>query len=359
MRIGLVIYGTLSTLSGGYLYDRLLVQELRRSGDQVEIISLPWSHYGRHLLHNVRPSLMNRLRSARYDLLLQDELNHPSLYRINERLRLRSTSPIITIVHHLRASEQHPPLTMPAYRRVERRYLQSVDGFIFNSETTRTAVRSLGVHPHPSIVVSPAADHRQRTLSTQQVRTRALNKRPLRLLFAGNVIPRKGVHTLIAALALLPKEDWQLSIAGDTSVDGPYTMRLKEQAERAGFGGRVTWHGRLADSDLQDLMADSDLLVVPSTYEGFGIVYLEGMSLGLPAVATTAGGAAEIIADGVNGCLVTPDDEKELALRLLPLMRDRRLLSQMSLAALTRSQEFPTWSQSLAAVRPFLLQMLS
>ena len=49
MRIGLIIYGSLDTLTGGYLYDRLLVEHLRRQGDHVDIISLPWRTYGRHL----------------------------------------------------------------------------------------------------------------------------------------------------------------------------------------------------------------------------------------------------------------------------------------------------------------------
>ena len=79
MRIGLVIYSSLETLSGGYLYDRQLVSALRSAGDEVEIISLPWSDYNRHILHNLRPSLMQQLQYGRFDILLQDELNHPSL----------------------------------------------------------------------------------------------------------------------------------------------------------------------------------------------------------------------------------------------------------------------------------------
>ena len=54
MKIGLIIYGSLDTLSGGYLYDRMLVRELRRAGHQVEIISLPWRSYPAHLADNAR-----------------------------------------------------------------------------------------------------------------------------------------------------------------------------------------------------------------------------------------------------------------------------------------------------------------
>ena len=52
MRLGLLIYGSLDTLSGGYLYDRKLVEHLRRAGDSVEIISIPWRSYPAHLADN-------------------------------------------------------------------------------------------------------------------------------------------------------------------------------------------------------------------------------------------------------------------------------------------------------------------
>ncbi|MFL7868236.1 MAG: glycosyltransferase family 1 protein, partial [Anaerolineales bacterium] len=82
MKFGLVIYGSLDTLSGGYLYDRKLVEYLRKQGDSVEIISLPWRNYAAHLTDNFHFRLPPDL-----DLLIQDELNHPSLLSANSRPR--------------------------------------------------------------------------------------------------------------------------------------------------------------------------------------------------------------------------------------------------------------------------------
>ena len=70
VHIGLIIYGSLDTLTGGYLYDRLLVEHLRRQGDQVDIISLPWRTYGRHLGDNFSRKLYGRLCHASFDALL-------------------------------------------------------------------------------------------------------------------------------------------------------------------------------------------------------------------------------------------------------------------------------------------------
>src|SRR5512139_3888486 len=104
MHIGLIIYGSLDTLSGGYLYDRKLVEYLRSQRDTVEIISLPWRSYGAHLTDNLWFRLPGHgaNRSKKFDILIQDELNHPSLLFANRR---RHPYPVISLVHHLRSSE--------------------------------------------------------------------------------------------------------------------------------------------------------------------------------------------------------------------------------------------------------------
>jgi hypothetical protein len=86
MKIGLLIYGSLETVSGGYLYDRRLVEYLRAQGDEVQVLSLPWRNYARHLADNLSAGWLRQLRSLRIDILLQDELNHPSLFWMNRRL---------------------------------------------------------------------------------------------------------------------------------------------------------------------------------------------------------------------------------------------------------------------------------
>ena len=125
----------------------------------MEIVSLPWRSYGCHLGDNWSPALFRQLAGLGVDVLLQDELNHPSLAWLNLRLRRRVQYPLVSIVHHLRCSESHPPLLGRLYRSVERRYVQSVDAFIFNSRTTQASVAALGVDDRPATVAYPAADH--------------------------------------------------------------------------------------------------------------------------------------------------------------------------------------------------------
>jgi glycosyltransferase involved in cell wall biosynthesis len=99
----------------------------------------------------------------------------------------------------------------------------------------------------------------------------------------------------------------------------------------------------------------SHLLVVPSEYEGFGIVYLEGMGFGLPAIASTSGAAGEIITNGIDGFLVESGDTAVLAHHISALHENRSHLTQMSLAAQQRYHAHPAWEHSMARIRQFLL----
>ena len=354
MRVGLLIYGSLETVSGGYLYDRMLVQHLHRQGDEVELILLPWRNYSRHLADNLSMDLYRRLCRANLDVLLQDELNHPSLFWLNHRLRGQIGYPIIAIVHHLRCSEARPAWQNWFYRQVERRYLTSVDSFIFNSQTTRTAVENLAGRGRSFVVAYPAGDRLCPTLTDVQITDRAHQSGPLRLVFVGNLIPRKGLHLLLDALVQLPRSAWQLEVIGNLNIDPAYTRFIRRRLAVLDLAEQVILSGSLTDVALSDRLAHSHALIVPSSYEGFGIVYLEGMGFGLPAIATTAGAAAEIITHGQDGFLVPPNDPTPLAQTIDLLSHDRACLAQMSLAARRRFKAHPTWEQSMERIRQFL-----
>ncbi len=356
MRVGLVIYGSLNTVSGGYLYDRMLVAYLRRAGDTVEIITLPWRNYARHLSDNFSVDCLRRLRDARVEVLLQDELNHPSLFLINRRVRARY--PIWSIVHHLRSSEAHLAWANFFYRVIECAYLAGVDGLIVNSETTRQTISDLLGQPGlaPSIVAYPGGNRFNSQISTAQIVARTHATLPLKILFIGNLIPRKNLHVLLAALARLPDAEWELTIVGNLRADEHYARAIQQQIQTQRLAN-VRLRGALPDRELASVLAQSNVLAVPSDYEGFGIVYLEAMSFGVPPIATTSGAARELITDGVNGLLVPPNDAAALAARLLALCTDRERLAQMSLAARARFLVHPTWDESMAKIRTRLIEL--
>jgi glycosyltransferase involved in cell wall biosynthesis len=358
MRIGLVIYGSLDSLSGGYLYDRKLVTHLRDQGDHVEIISLLWRAYVPHLLDNFSKSLSKRLQALSIDVLIQDELNHPSLAWLNARLNL--SYPVISLVHHLRCNEMRPVWQNSIYRWVEHRYLESVDGFIFNSATTFLAVDNVSkIDKRSWVIATPGGDRFNPEIGSTRIKSRSHSLGPLRLIFLGNIIPRKGLHTLIAALGKIPKGACILTVIGDTSVNPAYTRTILRQVSRLDLKDTVHFHEALEDKALEKLLSDSHVLVVPSSYEGFGIVYLEAMSFGLPVIGTTLGAASEIITPGDSGYLIEPVDSASLADILQKLHKNRDLLTSLSLSALKRFHLFPGWEQSMGRVRKFLKEVIT
>lgn len=357
MRLALVVYGSIETRSGGYLYDRKLVEHLRQAGDTVEIIGIPWRNYARHLGDNLNRRLTHTLEQLNADLLLEDELNHPSLIHANRMIRRNGGPPIIGIVHHLRSMENHPRLLQPLYRTVERRYLAGCDGFIFNSLHTQMTVEALLGESVPGVVATPAADHLDLP-AAEDVRAllaqRAHRTGPLRILAVGNVIPRKEFHTVIAAMAQLPAGCCVLDIVGSQESDPAYVARCMHQIGESGLDGHVALRGYLTPTELQRAFREADVLALPS-FEGFGIVYLEAMAYGLPVIASTAGAATDLVADGRTGFLIAPGDVQTLAERLSRLCTHRsELIPRLGAAAHTQFAALPTWSESMERARLWL-----
>jgi glycosyltransferase involved in cell wall biosynthesis len=191
------------------------------------------------------------------------------------------------------------------------------------------------------------------------VLNRAAAPGPLQIIFVGNLIPRKGLHTLLGALASLPPRDWLLTVVGSPDMDISYARAIRGQIATLGLTGRVSLLGTLSPPELAARLRQSHLLAVPSSYEGFGIVYLEAMRFGLPVIAGDAGGSREIVSPGVTGFLVPPGDSTALARGLASLLPNRDLLVRLSLAALDQAASHPTWEGSAAQVREFLDGFLS
>jgi len=371
MKVLFIIYGSIDTLSGGYLYDRLLVRALEERGHEVRIFSQ--KRYGGYLASvwgNFDPAAVREARSFAPDIVLEDELNHSSLFLLNRRLRPVLGVPIIGMVHHLRQVERNGFPDALVARWLERLFLAGLDAYLCNSDFTRTSLlRALGKKPgtalpKPSVVARPGKDR----LETPGVPASMRESNPaddtlpeagLRILFLGNVIPRKGVHVLLAALGKLASmrpdlPACRLTIAGNEQADPGYTRRLVRMIRSKYLTGRVVWSGAVSDGALDAIFQAHDILAVPSQCEGYGIVYAEAMCRGLPVVAGSYGGAAEIIHPGEDGYLLDWNDSTGLAMILSRLAEDPALLAKMKEAALRRSTGLAGWDESMTTAAVFL-----
>lgn len=158
-------------------------------------------------------------------------------------------------------------------------------------------------------------------------------RQPYRLLFAGQVVKIKGVHTAIEALKILREKFFMtaatLTIAGGSVMpeEEAYFRQLVAESQLEDF---VHFTGMLPREELRSLYQNHDILIFPSVWdEPFGITILEGMSSGLAVVGTGTGGSAEIMKDGVNALLFHKEDAYACASQLMRLMTDNELYEQI------------------------------
>jgi glycosyltransferase involved in cell wall biosynthesis len=236
---------------------------------------------------------------------------------------------------------------------IEKTYLRSVDGFIFNSQTTAVSVSRFS-EQRPSVIAYPGKDRYSPNMTKKQIAQRSQQKGPLGIVFLGNITPRKGLDTLIRALQPLSCEQWRLTVIGSTEYHKKYNRRIRKQVSASRINDSIKFTGEQSVTEVARHLSDNHVLVVPSRYEGYGLAYVEGMGFGLPAIGTSAGGASEIVDHDVNGFLIRPDDVAALTGVLRLLMTDRQKLQRMSTNALQSYTQFPSWQDTTRRIRDFL-----
>ncbi len=351
MRIGFLIYGDINTISGGYLYDRKVIEYLRNAGDDVTIISLNRKKYFHSIVSNLPTDF---IKEHELDVIIEDELTYPSLYRTNEKLKKQI--PIIALVHLFHSYSMQPGHINWLYKIIEGRYLNSIDGLILNSKSTLEQAESLmGKKLARHVIAYPAGDNfNQHQDMFNQPIAYDLND-PLKILFIGNVIKQKGLHNLLHALSMLNKNAFQLTITGNIDMEPEYVQSIRDLIKQYQLSDRVEFTGPLPIDVLPDIYRQHHVMALPSVNEAFGIVYLEAMQFGLPVIGTTAGGAKEIIQHGINGYLVDAGNTGMIAKYIKHWIETPDEISTMGKHAIQRYRQHPTWDITGNNIREFLM----
>jgi glycosyltransferase involved in cell wall biosynthesis len=155
---------------------------------------------------------------------------------------------------------------------------------------------------------------------TPEAYRRDLGGNGKRVAFVGRLDPVKGALLLIEAMAQVLKAhpDATLTLAGD----GPARAGAEARATALGIANSVQFAGFMTQGQVADLLANSDLLVLPSFAEGLPVVYMEALASRIPVVASRVAGVQELVEDGVTGFTVPPGDVPTLTDRMIRLMDD-------------------------------------
>jgi len=152
---------------------------------------------------------------------------------------------------------------------------------------------------------------------------------PLRVLFLGQVILRKGIQYLIAAARQLERENIHFDVVGPVGIS---------RSAMATAPRNVTFHGRAGRDQTVDWYRRSHLFVLPTLSDGFAITQLEAMAHGVPVIATPCCG--EVVSHGVDGFVVPPRDAGALAQTFQRYLSEPALLPEQRRAALEKSRQF-------------------
>jgi len=329
--------GDIATPTGGYAYDRRIIAELGVVGWRAEVLGLgegfPFPSAETRAMAGARLAALPRQHPIVVDGLAFGALPEAAA-------ALRASHRLIALVHHPLALETGLSATdCAALRMSERSALACARHVIATSTTSaRLLAADYGIPSDRLSVVQPGTDR-----VAARVRE---NAGEVVLLAVGAVIPRKGYDVLVAALARLARLRWRLVIAGDGGRS-PETLRGLE-AEIAAFdlADRITLLGAVSSEQLASIYQRCDLFVLPSRFEGYGMVFAEAIAHGLPVVGTTAGAIPETVPDAA-GVLVPPDDVETLAAALRRLIEDPA--ERERLAAAARAARFPSWREQAVA----------
>jgi len=335
MRVAFGVPGDLATPTGGYRYDRRIIRELRHMGWQVDVVDVGGGF--------PFPSVAQRAKALA--ILSAVPAGCPTVLdglafgALPEASALRSRTPLIALVHQPLALDPGLDTTQAdAFRETERAALGAAARVVVTSEATaRIVITDYDVPSQRVSVVRPGND--------PVPPARGNNDGVVRLLSVGSVVPVKGYDVLAAAVATLGDMPWRLTIAGDLTRNLDAAARLDADISARGLGDRIAVLGAVPPERINDLYMASDLFVLASRFEGYGMALTEAISHGLPVISTMAGAIPDTVPAG-TGLLVPPDDVAALAEALRRLISDRAERQRLAINARAAAAQFPTWQES-------------
>ncbi|AMJ60890.1 glycosyltransferase family 4 protein [Bosea sp. PAMC 26642] len=334
------IPGDIDLPTGGYAYDRRLLAEWRAAGIPARHLALPRS------FPNPTPDDLAEtgrlIVSQPFDsVLLIDGLAYGAF---PESIAAGLAGRVVALVHHPLGLETgltpNQADSLIAREIAALRYAREI--VVTSPTTKRLLVADFAVDENRIAVAVPGVDAAARAAGGPTAG-------PLDLLAVGSLIPRKAYDVLVEALETLKHRDWRLTIIGATDRAPGTARALEAQIAAAGLSDRIALTGAADTPTLARAYDGAGLFVMPSLYEGYGMVLTEALARGLPILCTTGGAAAETVPDAA-AVKVPPGDAAALAKALTALIDDKDRRAGMADAAWAAAATLPRWRETAAIV---------
>ena len=327
--------GDIEARTGGYGYDRRVLALLPQAGVPTRLLRLPGSFPAPTAAHLAETAAALAAVSADHVLLIDGLAMGVLPAALLEHVR----APVVALVHHPLGLETG--LSQADSARLIAQETQALKHaracVVTSAMTARLVVEHLSYPAHKIVVAEPGTD--------AAARARGSGGYPAALFAAGSIIPRKGYDVLMAALARLKDIDWRITIAGNRERDPATAQALDQQIAALGLASRITMRGDLTQTELNAAYDRTDIFVMASHYEGYGMVLAEALARGLPIVTTRGGAAAETV-PAAAGLKTPPGDAPALATALRRMITNAKLRTACAEEAWQAGQSLPRWEDA-------------
>ncbi|WP_116131785.1 glycosyltransferase family 4 protein [Tropicimonas sp. IMCC34043] len=326
------IPGDIDTLTGGYIYERSLLEGLRAVGH--DVLHLPLGASFPEPSDADMAEAVAALAAVDKDCpLILDGLVFGA---IDTAGLAKVTAPIVAMIHHPLALESGLSEDLRDHLfRTEWNNLRLADHVLVPSAHTRSIlIGRYNVEPGKITIVRPGVVPPSGP---------SIPVEPPLILSVGILHPRKGHDILIEALGRIRHLDWTAVIVG-SAWDAAHAEDLAREVARLTLGDRVHLAGRISTEDLQGLYRAASIFALATRYEGYGMVFDEAVSYGLPIVSCRTGAVPDTVPRDA-GLLVPSDNPVAFADAMARLLGDGDLRQFMSDAALRAAAKAPDWAQ--------------
>jgi glycosyltransferase involved in cell wall biosynthesis len=338
------IPGDIETRTGGYIYDRRMLESLNAIG-------LPTRHVA------LLPSWPHPTPEAEADLARQLAALPEGMPVVMDGLVFGAmdtatlaaqTRPIIVMLHHPLGLEAGlPPALAQHLLQRERDNLRHAAHVVVPSPHTRACLMAEFDAPEARISVALPGFDRPATAPPGPKTT------PPLILAVGIICQRKGHDILLDALGRLAHLDWQAAIVGMVQDAGVYRALLEQRAA-LGLDGRVQFTGGVGPEALDQLYRQATLFALATRYEGYGMVLSEAQLYGLPIVSCAVGAVPQTVT-AASAILAPPEDAAAFADGLARLLQDAGLRARMGAASAAQAARLPQWQDAAQIMRRAIL----
>ena len=326
------IPGNLSTNTGGYHYDRRLIAELRKLDTSVKTLALsdkfPFPDESALIDAN---AIFSSIPDD--SIVIVDGLAFGAMKSVTELHKNRIF--LIALCHHPLAMETgltHEQKNL--FLESETRALQcACHVFVTSWNTRKILVEDFCIQNSKITVALPGTDTSPFALCKGS---------PPKLLTCASLTQRKGHDVLIRALHQIRHLNWHARFVGDETLEPLWASELKTRVEKRDLSDRVKFVGPV--KNLSSEYQNADIFILPSRFEGYGMVLSEALAHGLPIISTCAGAIPEVVPESA-GILVEPGNHSALASALEKVMINRDLRIKMQMSARKIALTLPSWGR--------------